>query len=152
MARYNRIHLGPARENDPQVREAQAAASTLPGCLVTLNGSGKFALGSATTVGKVWLVQDNYLAQKGTDDAWEADETTVAFEIEEDTIYAARIPTGTNITAVGTALAPGASGKFAIAASGKQVVAYADEIYNNNTGSDQLIRVRAAGSNAHVAP
>ena len=150
MARYNRIHLGPARSNDPQVKEKQAAAATLPGCIVTVNGSDKFALATATTVGKVWLVQENYLAQKGVDDAWDADDTCVALDMEDDTTYAARIPTGVNITAEGTPLAPGASGKFAIAASGDLVVAYADEVYNNNTGSDQLVRVRAA--TGHVVP
>lgn len=151
MARYNRIHLGPARSNDPQVHEALAAAATLPGTLVVIS-AGKFARASATTVGKVWLTQENYLGQKGVDTAYASDAILLGLELEDNTHYAARIPTGVNITAVGTPLAPGANGLFAIASSGDQVVAFADEVYNNNTGADQLIRVRAAGSTSYVAP
>ena len=53
MGRYSRIHLGPARKNDPQVREAEAAASSAikPGTFVVLS-SGRFANADANTVGK----------------------------------------------------------------------------------------------------
>lgn len=152
MARYSRIHLGPARRNDPQVREAIAgAAGIVPGNLVVLS-SGEFVNAGAATVGKVWLAQENYLAQKGVDVAYAADDDTViGLELEDDTHYAARVATGVNITAVGTALTPAANGTLGIASTGDLIVAYSDEIYNNDTGSTQLVRIRPAGSGSYLS-
>lgn len=156
MARYNRIHLGPARKNDPQVREAEAGASSTikPGTFVVLS-SGRFVNAGASTVGKVWLAQENYLAMKGVDDSYTAyaagppvvhGDTVLGLELQDDTQYAAVIATGTNITAVGTPLKLASGGKLAIATPGTDnIVAFADEVYNNNTGSDQLIRIRVSG-------
>jgi len=156
MARYNRIHLGPARKNDPQVREAVAAASSAikPGTFVVLS-AGRFASAGAATIGKVWLAQENYLAGKGVDDTYTAyaagppvvpGDTVLGLELQDDTQYAAVIATGTNVTAVGTPLKLASGGKLAIATPGTDnIVAFADEIYNNDTGSDQLIRIRVSG-------
>ena len=160
MARYSRIHLGPARKNDPQVREAEAAAAILPGSLIVLNGAGRFALAAATTVGKVWLAQENYLAQKGVDVAYTGyaagppvvdGDTVIGLEMQDDTHYAARVANGVNITAPGTALTPGANGTLAIASTSDLVVAYSDEAYNNTSGSTQLVRVRPAASASYLS-
>lgn len=150
MARYNKIYLGPVDKPKPQVKELLAGAALKPGRLVVIN-AGKWALAAATTVGKIWLVQDNYLQLKSVDDDWAADSTAIGIEMEDDSLYAARIATGVNITAVGTALTPGANGTLAIAALSDLVVAYADEVYNNNTGSEQLLKVRAAGSQSYLS-
>jgi 3D (Asp-Asp-Asp) domain-containing protein len=161
MGRYSRIHLGPARKNDPQVREAEAAASSTikPGTFLVLS-SGRFANAGASTVGKVWLAQENYLAQKGVDTAYKAyvsaserGDTVLGLELQDDTHYAAVIATGTNITAVGTPLKLASGGKLAIATPGTDnIVAFSDEIYNNNTGSDQLIRIRVSGTPGAQGP
>lgn len=157
MGRYSRIHLGPARKNDPQVHEAEAGAVIKPGTLIVLT-SGRFVLAGAATIGKVWLAQENYLAQKGVDTAYapyvsasDRGDTVLGLEMQDDTHYAARIATGVNITAVGTALTPAANGMLGIAATSDLVVAYSDEIYNNNTGADQLIRVRPAASASYLS-
>lgn len=159
MARYSRIHLGPARRKDPQVREAEAGAAIVPGSLIVLS-SGRFVLAGATTVGKVWLAQENYLAMKGVDTAYAAyaagppvvrGDTVLGLEMQDDTHYAARVATGVNITAVGTPLTPGANGTLAIAATSDLIVAYSDEIYNNNTGASQLVRVRPAASASYLS-
>lgn len=150
MARFNKIFLGPVDKPKPQVREALANVALLPGRLVTLS-SGKFVLGAATTIGKVWLVQDNYLQLKGVDDNWAQNNTAIGIEIEDDSLYAARIATGVNITAVGTPLSPGANGTLAIAGLSDLIVAYSDEIYNNDTGSEQLLRIRGAGSASYLS-
>jgi hypothetical protein len=144
MARFNKILLGPVQKTLPQVRELIAAAALLPGRLVVIT-SGKFALAAATTVGKVWIVQDNYLQLKSVDTAWPVDETAIGMELLPDCLYAARIANGVNITAIGTALTLGATGTLAIASTSDLVVAYSDEVYNNNSGSEQLIRIRPAG-------
>jgi hypothetical protein len=159
MARYSKIHLGPARKNDPQVFEAEAGAAIMPGSLIVLS-SGRFVLAGATTVGKVWLAQENYLAMKGVDAAYAAyaagppvvdGDRVLGLEMQDDVLYAARIANGVNITAVGTALTPAANGTLGIASTSDLVVAYADEIYNNNTGSTQLLRIRPAGSQSYLS-
>jgi hypothetical protein len=154
MGRYSRIHLGPARKNDPQVREAEATASSAikPGTFLVLS-SGRFANATADTVGKVWLAQENYLAQKGVDTAYkpyvsasDRGDTVLGLELQDDTHYAAVIATGTNVSAVGTPLKLAASGKLAIATPGTDnIVAFSDEVFNNNTGADQLLRIRVSG-------
>ena len=150
MARYNKIFLGPVEKTKPQVRELLASAALKPGRLAVIT-SGKFALAAATTVGKLWIIQDNYLQLKSVDDDWAADSTAIGIEMEDDCLYAARIATGVNITAIGTALTPGANGTLAIASLSDLVVAYSEEIYNNDTGSEQLIRIRPAGSQSYLA-
>lgn len=150
MARFNKIFLGPVDKPKPQVRELIASVALKPGRLVVIS-SGKWALAGADTVGKVWLVQDNYLQLKTVDDDWAANDTAIGIEMEDDSLYAARIANGVNITAIGTALTLGANGTLAIASTSDLIVAYADEVYNNDSGSEQLLRVRAAGSQSYLA-
>lgn len=150
MARYNKILLGPGQKNDPQVKELLANVALKPGRLAIIT-SGKFALAGATTIGKVWLIQDNYLALKSVDDDWAADSTAIGIEMQDDVLYAARIANGVNITAIGTPLTPGANGTLAIASTSDLVVAYSDEVYNNNSGSEQLLRIRPAGNQSYLS-
>ncbi len=144
MPRFNKIYLGPAEEVKPQVNELLASAALLPGRLVVI-ASGKWALAAATTVGKVWIVQDNYLQLKGVDDTWAINDTAIAMELFQKNLYAGRIANGVNITAIGTPLTPGATGTLAIAGLSDLVVAYSEEVYNNNTGSEQLLKIRPSG-------
>lgn len=150
MARYNKIFLGPVEKTKPQVRELLASAALKPGRLAVISG-GAFALAAATTVGKVWLIQDNYLTLKSVDDDWASGDRAIGIEMEDDCIYAARIATGVNITAIGMALTPGATGTLAIASTGDLVVAYSEEVYNNDSGSEQLLRIRPAGSQSYLS-
>jgi hypothetical protein len=144
MARYNKIFLGPEDKNKPQVRELIGDVALKPGRLVVIS-SGKWALAGATTVGKVWIVQDNYLAMKGVDDDWLDEDRVIGMELLPDMLYAARIANGVNIAAIGTALTPAANGTLGIASTSDLIVAYSEEVYNNNSGSEQLVRVRPAG-------
>lgn len=150
MARFNKIFLGPVEKNKPQVRELLASVALKPGRLAVIT-AGKWALAGATTVGKVWIIQDNYLAMKGTDDDWPADSLAIGMEMEDDQIYAARIATGVNISAIGTALTPAANGTLGIASTSDLIVAYSEEVFNNNTGSEQLLKVRPAGSQSYLS-
>lgn len=160
MARYSKILLGPARKNDPQVREAEAGAAILPGSLIVLDANGRFVLAGATTVGKVWLAQENYLAQENVDTAYTAysagppvvrGSRVMGLELQDDVMYAARVADGVNITAPGTALTPAAGGTLGIAATGDLVVAYSEEAYNNNTGASQLVHIRPSGSTSYLS-
>lgn len=143
-ARYNKIWLGPAENVKPQVRELIADVAMKPGRLMTIT-SGKWVLAGASTVGKVWICQDNYLLMKGVDDDWLDENTVIGMELLPANLYAGRIANGVNITAIGTALTPGANGTLAIASTSDLIVAYSEEVYNNNSGSEQLLRIRPAG-------
>lgn len=159
MGRYSKILLGPARKNDPQVSEAEADVAIMPGTFV-VRGAGaaasRFILATAAAAGRAFLAQENYLMLRNVDTPYRAPagavrgDLVVALELEDDVLYAARIATGQNVTAIGTALAIGAAGNLVIAGAGAKVVAFSDEIFNNNTGSAALIRIRPAGSQARV--
>lgn len=143
MARYNKIFAGPATETKPQVQELPAAAAGIvPGNIIVMS-SGEFANAGASTVGKVFIAQDNYLAMKGVDDAYDSGDTVIGMELLDEQFFNARVATGNNVTR-GAALTPAANGELAIAALSDMVVAFAEEAYNNTSGSAQLVRVRAA--------
>lgn len=142
MARFNKIYAGPATETLPQVQELPAAAETLPGTFVVMTG-GEFVAATAGASGKLFVVQDNYLTMKGVDDAYAEGETTIGMELLDEQFFNVRVPTGVDV-ARGAAIAVGASGKAALAATGDFVIAHAEEAYNNTSGEDQLLRVRAA--------
>lgn len=143
MARYNKIYAGPATQPTPQVQEAIAAADLLPGRIAVLNGSGQFALAGAATVGKIFVIQDNYLALKGVDDVWASGNRAIGMEMLDEQFFNVRVATGNDV-AKGAALTPAANGELAIASVSDMVVAFAEESYNNTSGSGQLVRVRAA--------
>lgn len=147
MARYNRIFAGPATERTPQVRELPAAAAITPGELIVVS-SGEFTPAGASTIGKVWIAQENYLTQSGVDTDYAAGDTVIGLELLDEQFFNARVATGNNLS-IGTALTPAANGALAIASTSDLVVAYSEEAYNNNTGSAQLVRVRAA-TNGHL--
>jgi hypothetical protein len=147
MARYNKIFAGPVTQVTPQVREAPAAVALTPGVLATYT-SGKFALATAATIGKVFVIQDNYLALEGVDTQIAVDDTAIGMELLDEQFFNVRVATGNNLV-IGSALTPAAAGSLALASTSDLVVAYSEETYNNNTGSAQLVRVRAA-TNGHL--
>lgn len=152
MARFNKIFLGPVDKPLPQVRELLASAALLPGRLVEIT-TGKFALADGDTLGKVWIVQDNYLQLKTVDDNWASDNTAIGMELQDSRIYAARIANGVNITAIGTPLKLAANGTLDVGVAGTDyIVAYSDEVYNNNTGAEQLVKIRVAGTPGPTGP
>lgn len=143
MARYNKIFAGPFTEATPQVQEGIAAAATLPGLAVVFNGTGGFAIAGASTNDKVLIAQDNYLTMKGVDDAWPAGDRMIGMEMLDEQFFNVRVPSGQNI-AKGAKLTTNATGRFIVAAADSRIIAIAEEAFNNTSGSDQLVRVRAA--------
>lgn len=142
MARYNKIFAGPTQETMPQVQELPADVALLPGTFVSMT-NGEFVYATTNVAAKVFVVQDNYLTMKGVDAAYAVGESTIGMELLDEMFFNVRFPTGVNVTR-GAAIAIGASGKAKLAASTNFVVAYAEESYNNTSGADQLVRVRAA--------
>lgn len=146
MPRYNKIFAGPVSEPLPQVQEAQASVAILPGLFVLMtitNGIRTYGLPAAGGSGALRIAEENYLIMKGVDDAYAIGETVPGLEMLDEQFFNVRIPTGVNV-AQGAALSCAASGKAALATNGQVILCYAEEPYNNTTGADQLIRVRAA--------
>lgn len=142
MARYNKIFAGPVTQTTPQVQERVCAAAILPGTAVVESGSN-FAQAGANALTKVFIAQDNYLALKGVDDAWPANDRIIGMEMLDDQFFNVRVPTGTNVTR-SAQLTTNAAGKFVVATTGQRVIMIAEEAYNNTSGSDQLVRARVA--------
>lgn len=142
MARYNKIYAGPVTEVTPQVQERICAAAVLPGTALIESGAN-FAQAAANAVAKVYVAQDNYLQCKGVDDTWIANDRVIGMEMLDEQFFNVRVPTGVNV-ARGAALTTNATGRFILAVAGNRVLAFAEEAYNNTSGADQLVRVRAA--------
>lgn len=149
MPRFNKIFAGPVTENTPQVQERLCAAAILPGTALVESGDS-FAQAGANSNAKLYVAQDNYLALKGVDDAWLANDRIIGMEMLDEQFFNVRVPTGTNV-ARGAGLTTNAAGKFVLAATGNRIVAFAEEAYNNTSGADQLVRVRAAKGNLAAA-
>lgn len=143
MPRLNKIFAGPFTDATPQVQERPAAASILPGIAIVDSGT-TFTVAGANSAEKLFVAQDNYLALKGVDDAYATGDTAIGLEMLNEQFFNVRVPTGVSVTRGQTKLTTSAAGKFVIATTGQRVVAVAEETYNNNTGSDQLVRVRRA--------
>ncbi len=142
MARYNKIFAGPVTQVTPQVQERICAAAILPGTALVESGAN-FAQAGANALTKVFIAQDNYLALKGVDDAWPANDRIIGMEMLDEQFFNVRVPTATNV-ARGAQLTTNAAGKFVLATTGQRVIMIAEEAYNNTSGSDQLVRARVA--------
>lgn len=142
MARYNKILAGPVDENKPQVQERICTAAILPGTALIESGSN-FAQAGANAAVKFYIAQDNYLAQKGVDDAWPANDRIIGIEPLDELFFNVRVPTGVNVLR-GSELTTTSVGKFTLATTGQNVKMIAEEAYNNTSGADQLVRARKA--------
>lgn len=149
MARFNKIFAGPVTQVTPQVQERICAAAILPGTALVESGAN-FAQAGANSGEKLYIAQDNYLAQKGVDDAWSAGDTVIGMEALDEQFFNVRVPTGVNV-ARGAKLTTNATGRFILATTGQNVAVVAEEAFNNTSGSDQLVRVRIARRNTAVA-
>ena len=145
MARFNKIFAGPFTEATPQVQERILNGAYLPGTAV-IEASGNFAQAGANTNEKIYVLQDNYLAGKGVDDAYTSGDRGIGMEALDEQFFNVRVPTGVNV-ARGAKLVTNAAGKFVLATSGQNIAFVAEEAFNNNTGSDQLVRARVARRN-----
>ena len=117
MARFNKIFAGPFTEATPQVQERILNGAYLPGTAV-IEASGNFAQAGANTNEKIYVLQDNYLAGKGVDDAYTSGDRGIGMEALDEQFFNVRVPTGVNV-ARGAKLVTNAAGKFVLATSGQ---------------------------------
>lgn len=143
--RANKIFAGPVTERQPQVLEAPVAGGALlPGTVVLLSSGTLIAHNGANLRGLFGVLQENYLASEGTDTSIAVGAVGVAVLPLENYVLYARVATGQNVTK-GAKLVSNGSGALIIAAAGvKECLFYAEEAYNNTSGSSQLVRVRPA--------
>jgi hypothetical protein len=148
MARHNKIFAGPFTEATPQVQERILNGAYVPGTAVVIT-SGNFAQAGANSGDKVYILQDNYLALKGVDDAYLSGDRGIGMELLDEQFFNVRVPTGVNV-AQNAELTTNSTGRFVLATTGQNVIVTAEEAYNNTSGSDQLVRVRKAARNIAV--
>lgn len=117
----NVIYRGPvARE--PQTINLPVAGAYLPGTFVTSDGT-EFTQADAAT-DRLLLLSNRRFYNQGPDEAYEADETGVAYRIEPDQEYSAAMAADTY--SHGDALTVDSNGRLATATSGDLVIAYVD--------------------------
>lgn len=138
MARYNKIYAGPVNDPAPQVDEVIAAATILPGCMITHAG----ALAVAVTATEVLVASEDYLLQGDTDTAYASGDLIPALKMLPGQIFNVRVAATVAVTK-GAALALGASGYLVLATAGSRVVAYGEETVTVGATAD-LVRVRPA--------
>ncbi|PZR36483.1 hypothetical protein [Caulobacter segnis] len=144
MPRYNKIFAGPPGEVDVQVEEAPCNVSLTPGQLVVLSSGKWVAHATAGGRGRYRVLQDNYLACEDVDTQIAANDTGVGLIPHGDLLFYVRVATGQNL-AKGDALVSNGSGVLVKGAtSGHQILFWAEETYNNTSGSTQLVLVRPA--------
>lgn len=147
MARYNKVLIGPVGYNCPQTREAQMTAATAPGSLVFLS-SGKLAVHATDGGGsdtKLYLLDADFAGGGQIDDNVAQDDTGAAYHLEDDVIYGALVATANNIDVIGKPLTSNGDGTLRVGVVGvDDILFYSDEIYNNTSGSAQIVKVRKA--------
>ena len=118
----NVIYRGPVAK-EPQTINLPVAGAYLPGTFVTSDGD---ELTQATDAdAKVYLLGNRRFMEQGLDDAYEEDDTAVAYEVLPGERYQARMAAATYTK--GDALTVGAAGRLAAAATaGDNIVAYFD--------------------------
>lgn len=145
MARYNKIYAGPTRDPLPQVKEKLASVDLLPGSIAELSGDEFSPHSTAGGRGYCFVVQDNYLAMLGTDDVTPSGDRALGLIPVDEQFFNVRVSTGNDVTE-GDPLSSLGDGTLGIAGatSGDEVLFYAEESYNNDTGEAQLVRARKA--------
>lgn len=143
MARYNKIALS-TLNNCPQTKEVVAPATTPVGSICL--GTGAIAAAVNAEQGTALYIADAAWCSGGDTDTDNASGDTLIMQRPlADNIYAALLADSVNMTTSDFALKVGADGELVAATVGTDHVDfYGVEIYNNTTGSAQLVQVRKA--------
>lgn len=148
MARHNTIDLGPAEENCPQTEEAIASAAIQPGTIVYLNTSSQFAVAGDAQDDQgfqLYIADKNFTAGRQISDNNPANQTMIAQLPLPRKRYAALLANGQNVQRKDTPLTVNNTGQLIIGTPGTdRIHFYAREVFNNTSGSAQLIAVRPA--------